>query len=154
MAVALEDWLNLIDKEYLRDFVANGGSAVKFVESEHERLEEIQSRILALGERHGLATCAIDAAQSKLHMIQDVFFAISRSLDWAAMAQDFVEALVAKNGYEWPRPDHPVSFQDLAAFNRVAVPLLKRDLNHWLTDEIWHDRAMTRISAPPWRSFV
>ena len=144
MAVALESWLNLIDKEYLRDFIANGGSAVKFVESEPERLEEIQSRIIALAEGHGLATCRIDAARSKLHMIQDVFFAISRSLDWTAMAQGFVEALVAKNGYEWPRPGHAVTFQDVAAFNRIAVPLLKRDLNHWLTDDIWHDRAMTQ----------
>ncbi len=144
LGVALEDWLNLIDKEYLRDFIAVGGSAVKFVESQPERLGEIQARILALAERHGLATCGIDATQSKLHMIQDVFFAISRSLDWTAMAQDFLEALVAKNGYEWPSPDHAVSFQDLAAFNRIAVPLLKRDLNHWLTDDIWHDRTMTQ----------
>jgi hypothetical protein len=144
LAVALESWLSLIDKEYLRDFIANGGSAVKFVESQPERLEEIQSRIIALAEGHGLATCRIDAAQSKLHIIQDVFFAISRSLDWTAMAQGFVEALVAKNGYEWPRPGHAVTFQDVAAFNRIAVPLLKRDLNHWLTDDIWHDRTMTQ----------
>jgi hypothetical protein len=107
-------------------------------------LEEIQSRIIALAERHGLATCRIDAAHSKLHMIQDVFFAISRSVDWTAMAQGFVEALVTKNGYEWPRPGRAVTFQDVAVFNRVAVPLLKRDLNHWLTDDIWHDRAMTQ----------
>ena len=144
MGVALEFWLNLIDKEYLRDFIANGGSAVKFVESQPDSLEAIQSRILALAERHGLASCRIDAAKSKLHMIQDVFFAISQSLDWTAMAQNFVEALVAKNGYEWPRPGHAVTFQDVAAFNEIAVPLLKRDLNHWLTDDIWHDRAMTQ----------
>ncbi len=144
LGVALEFWLDLIDKEYLRDFIANGGSAVKFVESQPESLEAIQSRILALAERHGLASCRIDAAKSKLHMIQDVFFAISQSLDWTAMAQNFVEALVAKNGYEWPRPGHAVTFQDVAGYNEIAVPLLKRDLNHWLTDDIWHDRAMTQ----------
>ncbi len=144
LGVALQDWLELIDKEYLRDFIANGGSAVKFVEAQPEQLEEIQSRIIALAESHDLATCRIDAAQSKLHMIQDVFFSISRSLDWTAMAQGFVEALVTKNGYEWPRPGHAVTFQDVAAFNRIAVPLLKRDLNHWLTDDIWHNRTMTQ----------
>lgn len=41
LGVALEFWLNLIDKEYLRDFIANGGSAVKFVESQPESLEAI-----------------------------------------------------------------------------------------------------------------
>ena len=31
MAVMLKEWLELIDKEYLRDFIVNGGAAVKFL---------------------------------------------------------------------------------------------------------------------------
>ena len=30
MAVALTEWLELIDKEYLSDFIVQGGAAVKF----------------------------------------------------------------------------------------------------------------------------
>ena len=82
--------------------------------------------------------------QTKLHMIQDIFFAISRSLDWPAMAQGFVEALVTKHGYEWPTPGGGVTFQDIAAYNGIDERLFRRELNRWLTEEIMRDRAMSQ----------
>ena len=144
MSVAPETWLGLMDQEYLRDFICGGGSAVKFIEGEAEQLDEIQARLLALAERHGLAACRINASVTKLHMIQDVFFAVSRSLDWPAMAQRFVEGLVTKHGYEWPRSGGGVTFQDVAAYNGIAVQLFRRELNRWLTEEIMRDRSMTQ----------
>ena len=95
MAVATEAWLDLIDREYLREFIAGGGSAVKFVEAEAERLDEIETRLIGLAERNGMASCRIDSSVTRLHMIQDIFFAVSQSLDWPALAQVFVEALKA-----------------------------------------------------------
>src|SRR5271166_74194 len=144
MGVTAEAWLDLIDREYLRQFIRGGGSAVKFIEADAEELDEIQARLAALAEHHGLAPCRINASETRLHMIQDIFFAISRSLDWPAMAQAFVEALVIKHGYGWPRPGGGVTFQDLAAYNEIDVRLLRRDLNRWLTDEIMRDRSMSQ----------
>jgi hypothetical protein len=144
LSVAAETWLNLIDQEYFRDFVCDGGSAVKFIEGQAEQLVEVQGRLLALAEGHGLMTCRIEASQTKLHMIQDVFFAISRSIDWPAMAQGFVEALVTKNGYGWPRAGGGITFQDVAAYNGIDVRLFRPELNRWLTDEIMRDRSMSQ----------
>src|SRR5271166_468125 len=144
MGVTAEAWLELIDREYLREFVSLGGSAVKFVEGDAGRLNEIQARLAALAEQHGLASCRVDASQTKLHMIQDIFFAISRSLDWPAMAQVFVEALVTEHGYGWPRPGGGVTFQNVAAYNEIDVRLFRRDLNRWLTDDIMRDRSMSQ----------
>src|SRR5271157_1433304 len=135
MGVTAETWLDLIDREYLHEFISGGGRAVKFVEAEAEELDEIQARLVALAEQHGLAPCRINASETRLHMIQDIFFAISRSLDWPAMAQAFIEALVTKEGYRWPSPGG-VTFQDVAALNEIDVRLLRRDLNRWLTEEI------------------
>ncbi len=91
-----------------------------------------------------MASCRINASQTKLHMIQDIFFAISRSLDWSAMAQEFVEVLVTKNGYEWPRPGGSVALEGIAAHNTVDKLLFRRELNRWLTEEIMRDRSMTQ----------
>ena len=144
IGVTEEAWLDLIDREYLRQFISGGGSAVKLVEGDTERLDEIETRLAALAERHELASCWVNTSQTKLHMIQDIFFAISRSLDWPAMAQGFVEALVIKHGYGWPRPGGGVTFQDIAAYNEIDVRLFRRDLNRWLTDEIMRDRSMSQ----------
>ena len=132
-----------MDREYLREFIARGGSVIKFVECEAGQLDEIQGRLGDLAEQSGLATCRINAAQTRLHMIQDVFFAISRGLDWPAMAQGFVEALVTKHSYEWPRPGGGAAIEVIAAHNRIDKWLFRRDLNTWLTEEIMQDRWMT-----------
>jgi BREX system ATP-binding protein BrxC/D len=143
MAVAAEIWLDLMDREYLREFIASGGSVVKFVEGEADQLHEIQARLSGLAEQNELAFCPIDASETKLHMIQDVFFAISRRLDWPTMAQGFVEALVTKHGYEWPRPGGSAAIEVIADCNKVDKWLFRRDLNAWLTEEIMQDRWMT-----------
>src|SRR5271166_708418 len=144
MGVAAESWLDLMDREYLQEFVARGGSVIKFVECEGEQFDEIQGRLSSLAQQSGLATCRINAAQTKLHMIQDVFFAISRGLDWSAMAQAFVEALVTRHGYEWPRSGTSVALEGIATHNGVDKWLFRRELNRWLTEEIMRDRSMTQ----------
>jgi hypothetical protein len=144
MGVATETWLELIDREYLGQFMGNGGSAVKFVEAGADELDEIQARLAALAQQHELESCRIDASETRLHMIQDIFFAISRSLDWPAMAQAFVQALVTEHGLGWPRPGGGATFQDLAALNEIDVRFMRRDVNRWLTEEIMHDRSMSQ----------
>jgi hypothetical protein len=144
MAVATETWLDLIDREYLREFIAGGGSAVKFVEGEPDELDEIETRVAGLAERNGMAFCGIDASATRLHMIQDIFFSVSRSLDWPALAQGFVEALTVKQGYMWPRPGSGVTLQDVAAQNGIDELLFRRELNRWLTDDVMRDHAMSQ----------
>jgi len=38
MTVAAQEWLDLIEREYLRDFVTDGGAAVKFVVADADQL--------------------------------------------------------------------------------------------------------------------
>src|SRR6266852_8067441 len=102
MAIAVHEWLELIEREYLTDFVTAGGSTVKFVVGDAHQLIVVARVLELLSERHGLAHMAIRAATMRLHMIQDVFFAIARALDWNAMTQHFVESLFRRNGYAWP----------------------------------------------------
>jgi hypothetical protein len=133
MAVAAAEWLDLIEREYLSGFVTEGGAAVKFAVGEEAELASLRERLGALSARHELTFVHLDAAATRLHMIQDVFFAVARTLDWDAMAQHFVEALFDRQGYEWPRPGEAVAIHQVAEHNGVAVPLMRRSLQHWLT---------------------
>lgn len=144
MGVAIDEWLDLIDREYLREFIAGGGSVVKFLEGDSEKLEEIQARLIALAEQNEMSFCRVDASQAKLHMVQDIFFAISRSLDWTAMAQTFLETMVTKNGYAWPTPGGAATFRDVGAFNGIEERLFRRELNRWMTEEVMRDRSMSQ----------
>jgi hypothetical protein len=144
MSVASGEWLDLIEREYVHDFVVAGGSMIKFAVGNDYRLTQVEGALAELAERHGLMFVAIDAATSKLHMIQDVFFAIARGLDWPAMAQSFIEALFARQGYKWPEAGVAMPLHQVAAINRVDLTILRRDFRQWLTGEVMRDPEMTQ----------
>ena len=144
MAVRAHEWLELIEREYLTDFIVAGGGAVKFAVGDAHQLEIVGRVLDLLSERHALAHVAIDAATTRVHMIQDVFFAIAGALDWDAMAQCFVESLFGRMGYEWPCPGEAVPIQVVAERNRVDVTLLRRDFRQWLSAEVMQDTEMTQ----------
>ena len=79
MAVPAHEWLELIEREYLTDFIVAGGGAVKFAVGDAHQLEIVARVLDLLSERHGLAHVAIDAVTTRAHMIQDVFFEIGRA---------------------------------------------------------------------------
>src|SRR6266700_6459450 len=114
MAVAVDEWLARLEQEYVSKFIAGGGSTVKFVVADESQLTIVAGELANLSQQHNLAYVPIDASTTKLHMIQDVFFAIARALDWNAMAQHFVEALFCRKGYEWPRPGEAVPIEEMA----------------------------------------
>jgi hypothetical protein len=118
MAAPTAEWLDLIEREYLCGFITAGGAAVKFAVGDEIELASLRRHLGELLERHDLDYVHIDAAATRLHMIQDVFFAIARTLDWDAMAQRFVEALFNRQGYEWPRPGEAVPIQEVADRDR------------------------------------
>src|SRR3546814_3153986 len=127
MAVAAADWLSLMDTEYLQGYVPAGGSAVKFVIAEPPDLAAVGDRLGEMAGQYGLLHVPVDAAAVKLHMIQDLFFAVARCVDWDATAQRLVERMFARQGYEWPTPGEAVPIHDVAETSGINVTLLRRD---------------------------
>jgi hypothetical protein len=145
MAIARDEWLRLIDAEYLGTFISGGGAAVKFVVIDApDDAAEVLGALGELAARDGLARASIDAASIRLHMIQDVFFGISRQIDWPVLAQRFMEKFCADNSYTWPCPGKPVPILELADANHVHDTLLRRNIDQWLTSTIMHDPAMAQ----------
>lgn len=144
MAVPAQEWLALIEREYLADFITAGGAAVKFAVGDNRTIDLVRYRLREASRRHRLEFISIDAADTRLHMIQDIFFAVARSLPWHALAQQFVEALFNDRHYQWPTAGSPVAMPDLAAANRIDIGLLRRDIKQWLTREIMQDTSMTQ----------
>ncbi len=144
MAVSFNEWLHLVDSEYLNDFIVEGGSAVKFIVSDEKMIETLKQESHCQAAVHGLVIAAVDCAKVKLHLIQDLFFAISRQVDWPGDTQRFVERLFESNGYRWPCPGQPVPLEDLADGNSVDAKILKKEFNQWLTKSLMHDIGMAQ----------
>jgi len=139
MTVPLDDWLGVMDREYTNSFIPEGGGAVRVVVATAETLDLAAATLRDHAAHAGLQVIAVDLAETRLHMLQNLFFAIAAALPWQSMMQTRIEALVTKNGYRWPAPGRRVALAELAEANGIAAHLLRREFHQWLTSDVWHD---------------
>jgi len=144
MTVALDEWLGVMEREYTGSFIPEGGGAVRIVVAPPRTLDLAAARLRQQAAHAGLQVIALDVAETRLHMLQTLFFAIAGALPWQTMLQRRIEALVTDGGYRWPVPGRRVALAALADANEIAVHLLRRDLAHWLTSNVWHDAALAQ----------
>jgi len=145
MAIPLEPWLDLMREEYLASFIPDGGSAVRFVVAANAgQTETISARLRELGQQCGLTVIAIDTATTKLHLLQNLFFAIANSIDWDALTQTQLQRVVIDSGYRWPDPGRRTTLAVLAEANEVAPALLRMQINQEITRAVWQDAGLAQ----------
>jgi P-loop Domain of unknown function (DUF2791) len=142
--VPLDAWLAVIEREYLRDFLPAGGGGVKFAVADTVVLERLPAAVAAMATRHRFLPVSVSAGEARLHMLQDVFFAIARALPWDSLLQRYLEDLFTRHGYTWPRPGAPMTMADLAAAFDVAPNLLARSRDQWLSRDLWEDARLAQ----------
>ena len=140
----LAEWLAIVEREYLTDFVPAGGACVKMALGDGEAIDEANVRLLRLGEARAMLAVHVDAGRTRISLMHEVFFAIARALPWDALLQSYVEGLFAAHDWPWPQPGARLTIPDLAARFGVAPQLLTRHCDQWLTADLWDDRRMVQ----------
>jgi hypothetical protein len=144
MAVPLDLWLDVMEREYLGDFIPAGGGAVRFAVSDATMLGRLARDLPRRADALGLGVVRLDLASVRLHMLQNVVFAVADALAWDRLLQSRLETLVESAGHNWPQPGTPLLLPALAEANGVAAHLLRRDLTQALSREIWQDAGLTQ----------
>lgn len=140
-----QEWLTIIGEEYLRDFVGHGGAAVKCVAAiDDAAREEVLAGLRRTAEAQGFVVVAVDAARTRLHMIDQLFHEVARQVDWDELAYTFVSALLSREGYRMPADRAEFSLHRIAALNEREERLLRRDVQGWLEREVFHDYRMSQ----------
>lgn len=138
------EWLSIVDREYLSEFVPTGGASVKIAILDDAVFGPATDRLLELGQARAMLAVHVDAAGTRVHMMHELFFAISRALPWNSLVQGYLERLFGGNSYAWPRPGAAMTMAELAAAFAVAPSLLARQRDQWLTADLWDDRRLTQ----------
>jgi hypothetical protein len=138
------DWLGVIEREYFSGFLREGGAAAKFVIGDEAAQEEIQSECAVLARRHGLLHAHLSAGETKLHMAQEMFFALVRVLPWDGLLQRYLEDLFARHEHPWPRPGTALGTAELAEAFDIAPGIMTRHRDQWLTRDLWDDPRLAR----------
>jgi hypothetical protein len=139
LALTLDEWLRTIEQEYFAEYLPAGGGAAKFVVADDAAPARLVPAADALAQRHGMLSVHVSAGTTRLHTLQDEFFATARALPWDDLLRRYLEALFSRNGYPWPRPGGALSMAELAQAFDVAANLLARSRDQWLSHDLWED---------------
>lgn len=143
--IGVDEYGRFLAAEYLDSYVANGGAAVKFVVAPDDG--DASSFSAALQDRAAAAgyhTARVDAAETRVHMIDQVFFELARQVDWDSLAADAARAALAAAAHPVPEGSDDVSVGAVAAHYGVEPAELTRDVNRALQKSIHQDFAMVQ----------
>ena len=144
--IALEDWLDVLDREYLATFVAEGGAAVKIAVAEERERRTLARRLAERCTERGYFTVRIDAGTCRAHMPQDIFHALASRVDWRLLARRRVLALAARRGYVVDGIDAaaPVVPAIAERSGDLAAQAVLVDLRPSVQNEVLEDSRMAR----------
>src|SRR5947209_3708470 len=134
MPVTLTEWVGLLRSEYLAEFIPSGGAAVKIAVAPPEHGAAALDAVAAEARAQGYLVARVDAAQTRVHMIDRVFYTVARQVEWDRVTDDYLRALLRQHGIvvpeECPLPD----LDAIAAANGRLKPDLYGEINRLITN--------------------
>jgi len=101
VSVEISEWLNLLEREYLQDFVKVGGAGVKFAVIPDEELAgQVKREVRERAEASGYLVAELDASRVKVHLMHQAFHEIARQVPWTKLAEGVVRRCYAEMGLE------------------------------------------------------
>jgi len=143
MYMTPEDWLEIVRKEYLQDFIRGGGAAVKFVvPTEEIDHVDLRGKIRGVSEAEGYLFASVEAEKTAVHMIDHLFHKVARQVDWDDLAFSFIHRILSESGYNIPPQRQECSLQKIAELSGRDQRLLQGELNSILERNLFHDYKM------------
>ena len=143
--IAASDHVAFLATEYLEEFVASGGSTVKFVvPADDETAGAFSAALLGRSIAAGYVAVRVDAVATRIHLMDQLFFELARQVDWTALARRSVRDALADVGFATATDQDDLGVDSMAARHGVDATELARDVNRHLQQRIMHDYAMVR----------
>ncbi|MGH9056969.1 MAG: BREX system ATP-binding domain-containing protein [Acidimicrobiales bacterium] len=138
------DYVDFLAGEYLHDYVEDGGAAVKFVvPPDDPTASAFVEGFGAAASGAGYCVAVVDAANTRVHLLEQVLFDVARQVDWDGLAASAARGAFESAGYPAP-PDGSVTLDRVAAHHGVDARELKRDVDRQLQKQVQRDYAMVQ----------
>ncbi|HUQ94902.1 MAG TPA: BREX system ATP-binding domain-containing protein [Bryobacteraceae bacterium] len=139
------EWLRFVEQEYFSSFIREGGCAIKFAVPLDDALRPILfDGLAALGEKAGYLVARIDAAETKVHMIDAIFFRTAEQIPWRALSKKVIARLALESGYAWVDAEDGALLHRLAEENRVDPQMLLLDLKKAIWNHVFQQSHLSK----------
>jgi hypothetical protein len=143
--IKASEWLNFIDQEYLGTFVRDGGCAIKFaVPLENACRPELLDGLTRLAGQAGYSVIKISAAETRIHMADEIFFRTAEQVPWQALSRKFLAKLAADSGYEWTDYVDGPLYMRLAERNQIDPQILQMELKRAIGTTVFKEGRLSR----------
>ena len=144
-AIGPREWLHFINQEYLSTFLLDGGSAIKFAVPLDDSLrQDLFDGLAGISLRSGYLVVNINASETKVNMIDEIFFRSAQQMPWRILIHKIIAKLAAESGYSWIDGEEGPIYQRLADHNQVDPQLLLLDLKKSIGDNVFKKRNLSR----------
>jgi hypothetical protein len=136
--------VGLLRDEYLAEFVASGGAAVKLAVAPPDRAPETLDAVARAAESYGYVVAQVDAAQTRIHMIDRLFHAVARQIDWDAVTDRYLRVLLRDQGIQVEAGRALHETDAIADANGRLKPDLLAEINRLITNRLLEDYTLSR----------
>lgn len=144
MSVTLAEWTALLEKEYLSDFVRSGGAAVKIGLAPAERAPLIHDSLRQAAARQDSLLVHVNAAQTKVHQIEQIFFAVAQQIDWDGLAENWLRAKFVSSGFDLKPEQSLRDIEGIADARDVQASGVRSQVERWIEYDIIRDYRMSK----------
>lgn len=144
MSVVPGEWVRLLETEYLTDFIVRGGAAVKIAVVKPDQAQEAAGAVAGSAEMLGYQVVQVSAAATRIHMIDQLFYAVTRQIDWDSMTDRWLRDLLARNGIAVVEGASLQDTESLAAANGLLVSDLFGQVNRLITNALLKDYTLCK----------
>lgn len=144
LGLTAESYADFIAKEYLGEFVRAGGAAVRFVVTGSDEVAGRWHRSLAsAAEADGYLRVVVHAADVRVHLVDQLWAAVARQVDWLDLARRQVRLAWEQLGLPAEATDS-LTVAALAERHEVDPREAARSMRRQLESELLRDQSLAR----------
>lgn len=145
-AIHPDRWLEFVGNEYLESFIRAGGASVKFAVPLEEHIRPGVERGLQFrAEAGGYLTAHVESAETRVHLIDQVFYRIAEQIPWRQLSENVIARLAAEKGFAPPEPGSSESLsRRLAASNMIDPEMVTMEARRWIGESVFRNQAMVK----------
>jgi hypothetical protein len=139
------DWLRFTEKEYLESFIRDGGATVKFaVPLDPAARSGFLDALAASAARTGYLVVRIQAAETKAHMVHELFYRTAQQVPWAKLCRKVIARIATDAGYTWVDKEAGPLYRHLAEVNSVEPQMLLMDMKQAIWKKVFKQSGLSK----------
>ncbi|MEO7665888.1 MAG: BREX system ATP-binding domain-containing protein [Dehalococcoidia bacterium] len=138
-------WVEFVGQEYLDSFVRDGGATIKFAVSMDGSVRpQVLDGLTGRATELGYLSVSVSAADTKVHMIDKLFFRIAEQIPWQRLSEQIIVNLAKEERYAPPSDGDDPLLARLAHANGTDPDFLRNVLREQIATKVFRPRTLAK----------